>query len=441
MRIGPAFLQTFTFQVTQSAASITTGVLIARGLGPDGQGRYAVFAAAVALGTVLAYLGQFESNVLSSAGQSGPGRILLGRSIAQSVTVAVILIVALPIWRIIGGSSGLAPVAAFFVAVLALEVEAQLLRGINLGQHHITGYNVSTLIQRFVYLLVVVSIALALGLTLDRVLLGWTTATLVSVFVTGWWIWARSERVPVSRRALYAGWHVALGRGLRALVTLVVTLVLVRCDIWMLGPLIGVKSVGQISVAITLAEWLWYVPYILGSVLFAAAAANPDRAVKQICRASRAVIALIVPVAATLVLVGRRLVPLIYGRAYEPAGLLFVILVPGMMAIAIHIVVDSYFAGRGFPPISIWSAVGALGAKVGLNLVVIPRYGAPGAAAVTVLVYWALLTVKIIAFKLGTGTPLTEILRPSPMDLRENLSVLRSWLRERLGAGGAPAPG
>src|SRR5205807_2455925 len=53
MRVGSAFLQTLAIQVTQSAASILTGILIARSLGPDGQGRYAVFAAAVALGVVI----------------------------------------------------------------------------------------------------------------------------------------------------------------------------------------------------------------------------------------------------------------------------------------------------------------------------------------------------------------------------------------------------
>ena len=51
MRVGAAFLQTFTTQVIQSAASILTGILIARYLGPSGQGGYALFAA-VRLGTI-----------------------------------------------------------------------------------------------------------------------------------------------------------------------------------------------------------------------------------------------------------------------------------------------------------------------------------------------------------------------------------------------------
>ena len=111
----------------------------------------------------------------------------------------------------------------------------------------------------------------------------------------------------------------------------------------------------------------------------------------------------------------------------------------GMTAIAVHIVVDSYFAGRGFPPVSVWSAFGALAAKVGLNVMVIPTYGAVGAATVTVGVYVALLTVKLVVFSRTTRTPLVLILKPTWADVRGNIGVATVWLRERLGLAAARA--
>ena len=92
-----------------------------------------------------------------------------------------LLVVGLSLWRLIGRREALVDVAGFFVVVLALEVGAQLLRGVNLGQHHITGYNLATLIHRIVYLLVVASLSVTVGLRLSRVLLAWTTASLLSV--------------------------------------------------------------------------------------------------------------------------------------------------------------------------------------------------------------------------------------------------------------------
>lgn len=434
MKVGQAFLQTFAVQVTQTAMSIATGILIARGLGPDGQGRYAVFAAAVGLGVILGSLGQFESNVLTSEGRLQTGRVLLTRSFIQSGTLALALFVTLPLWHAAFGSKAVPPVLVFFPVVLALEVEAQLLRGVNLGQHRIAAFNLSTLMQRLVYLLGVLLITVSGHVSLAGVLGGWAGATAVSVAVTALWAWRRSDVVQITFARLLADWGAAFRRGMRALLTIATSLMLVRCDIWMLGPLLGVSTVGQMSVAVTLAEWLWYVPYILGNILFAAVAADKEsRAARQVCRAARGVVGLVAPLSLALVIWGSNLVPLLYGRAYTPAGGLLQILAPGMAAIAVHIVVDTYFAGQGFPAISVWSAVGALVAKVGLNLLVIPVYGASGAAAVTVGVYTALLLVKVYAFTRATGLPVSTVLVPTRDDVIANLETIRLWVKARLG--------
>jgi len=175
------------------------------------------------------------------------------------------------------------------------------------------------------------------------------------------------------------------------------------------------------------------VPYILGTVLFTAVAANRQAAVGQICRGSRAIIALLFPIAILLMLLGQRFLPFVYGSAYAPAGLLFVILVPGMIALAVHIVVDSFFAGQGFPTISIVSAGGALLAKVALNFVTIRRFGLIAAPIVTSVVYSLLLLVKLIAFTRQTGQKWSAILVPTWSDVRANAGTAASWLGSRMG--------
>ncbi len=152
MRIGPAFLQTFVSQVVQSAASITTGVLIARGLGPAGQGRYALFMAFVGLLSTLAALGQFEGHVLASGGERSRGRLLLLRSVAHSAAAVLVLEVTQSLWRRGLGLDGDSEVVGLLLLLLSCEVLALLFRGIALGQHQITIYNLGTLIQRVAYL-------------------------------------------------------------------------------------------------------------------------------------------------------------------------------------------------------------------------------------------------------------------------------------------------
>ncbi len=404
MRVGAAFVQTLASQILQSAASIITGVLIARGLGPAGQGRYATFAAGVALGALITSLGQFHGNVLAAADRRVSPRVLLLRAGVHGSAVLLLLSSVV----LLGGSL-LAPgqrstVTILFVVVLSLEAIADMVRGINLGQHHVTGWNVAGLTQRLLYFTAIGALTLHVGLRLDSVVTCWAVATFVSVLVSGGWIWFRSPRVGLTVSGLWAGWGRRLGLGMRAFVTIGFTLLLVRADVWMLGPMLGVTTVGQVSVATYFAEWLWYIPSILGNLMFAVVAADQGtESVRRVARSARLVTGLLVPTTVVLLIAGRWVVHILYGPVYQEAGVLFTILLPGMAALGIHLVIDSYFAGSGFPPITIWGAIAAVFMKFSLNLAVVPRYGAVGAAGVTTLVYSGLLALKTFWFVRTTG--------------------------------------
>ena len=107
-----------------------------------------------------------------------------------------------------------------------------------------------------------------------------------------------------------------------------------------------------------------------------------------------------------------------------------------MLAIAVHLVLDSYFAGKGFPPVSYVSAAAALGAKVSLNLVFVPRWGLEAAAIATSVVYIMLLIAKVVVFSNETGVSVTSVLQPRWGDVVHGGGVLREWLsRMAVGVG------
>lgn len=432
MRVGRAFLQTFAVQVIQSVASVATGVLIARGLGPSEQGRYALFAAAVGLGSLLAALGQFQGNVLSAAEQPNAGRILLLRSSLQCLGVVAVLIL---IQQAGLGASGLlrpGDIGFAFMAVLFVEALAQVVRGINLGQHEVTAFNASTFLQRAAFLGLVVFLRQAGRLAVLPIARAWFGAALFSLLLSGVWVWRRPAPGPLSWIAIRTGWAHGILRGLRGLVCVGLTLLLIRCDVYMLGPMLGIALVGQVSVATYLAEWLWYVPSILNNLLFAASAADPrTRQVDQIARATRSLVALLVPACIVLMFAGKTLVTVLYGAPYAEAGTLFVLLLPGATALALHLVVDAYFAGKGFPAITIWAPGLALALKVALNFVFVPRYGAVGAVCISSLVYVGLLTIKVVALVREVKIPLSTLLRPTWRDITTNIWSATAWALRR----------
>lgn len=436
MKVGAAFVQTLASQVFQSAMSLATGVMIARGLGPAGQGQYATFAAGVALGALIASLGQFHGNVLAAADQQAAPRVLLLRAALHGTAVFTLLAVIV----LLGGQLLTAEpprtlLAFLFVLVLSLEAVAEMVRGINLGQHHVAGWQVVGLTQRIVYFSAVGLIALRFGLSLQSVVTCWALATALTILVNGGWIWFRDPRIRVSLRGIWTGWSRRLALGMRAFVTIGFTLLLIRADIWMLGPMLGESTVGQVSVATYLGEWFWYVPSILGNLMFAVVAAEVSRrSALQVARTARLVTGLLATAMVLLLLLGRSLVGLLYGPVYHEAGILFTILLPGMTALGIHLVVDSYFAGSGFPPVTIWGALAAVVAKVGLNLVAVPKFGVVGAVAVTSIVYIGLLGLKVIWFVRTTGIRAVDVLVVNASDvayLKQRIRLLAPRVRKR----------
>jgi O-antigen/teichoic acid export membrane protein len=435
MRIGRAFAQTFVFQVTQSILSIATGILVARALGPAGQGVYATVVAGVAIGAAIGVLGQFQGVALVAAERTVPARLLLVAALGHAALLAVVLLAAMPLLRSALGIDPAGRLDTVVAILIALEVLAHLIRGIHLGRQRVMAYNALTFVQRTLVFLGVVALIATEAVTVTRIVGLWAAGLSVSLVAGAVIVLRSSDPAPLSLRGALAAWSRAFGRGGRALAVLGLTMLLVRADIWMLRPMLGIDVVGQVSIASGLAEWLWYVPTMAANLLFAAVAADRGAmTVAKVARAARMVVALSAPAALLLVLVGKALVVRLYGADYAPAGLLFVLLVPGMLAVAVHLIVDAYFAGTGFPPVTLWAAAGALLAKIGLNLLVVPRYGAPGAAVVTSAVYAGLLATKVIWFRRHTGTPASALLVPRAEDLALVRERASAWIRRLRGA-------
>src|SRR5437899_3809039 len=136
MKVGAAFVQTLASQLSQSVASLATGVIIARGLGPTGQGHYATFAAGIVLGAFLASLGQFHGNVLAGADHRIAPRVLLMRALLHGCVTLSVLILAVLIagerfvparWPVL---------AVLFALLLARESISEMWGGIPLRRQH-----------------------------------------------------------------------------------------------------------------------------------------------------------------------------------------------------------------------------------------------------------------------------------------------------------------
>jgi len=119
-------------------------------------------------------------------------------------------------------------------------------------------------------------------------------------------------------------------------------------------------------------------------------------------------------------------VPLIFGNDYLPSIAVIRTLLPGVVFFTIFRVLNMDLAGRGKPALVLISTLPALAIAVVLNILLVPRYGALGAAmaASSGLGFGTLVMIGI--YCRYTGVSVFELLRYRVSDF----TALKHWRRD-----------
>jgi O-antigen/teichoic acid export membrane protein len=115
-------------------------------------------------------------------------------------------------------------------------------------------------------------------------------------------------------------------------------------------------------------------------------------------KAAMATTAAVVPLA----LAAGFVIPLAYGADFEPAVLLAQIILAGLLLEGVTGVVTGYLYGVGRPGLNSWAMGVGLSLTVLLDLLLIPPYGAVGAAIASAVAYTA-TTLALLAFFAHVG--------------------------------------
>jgi O-antigen/teichoic acid export membrane protein len=161
-----------------------------------------------------------------------------------------------------------------------------------------------------------------------------------------------------------------------------------RADIFLLGALLGdAGAIGLYSLAVSLAELVFFVPDSVSVVFFPrVAGAERDSADQMAPVVSRFTV-----LVTCLAVIG--LVPAAYVvvhvalPAFAGSMAPFLVILPGIVGLSVAKVLSSYVSGLGLPgPVAV-AAVCALVVNVAANLVLIPAFGIVGAAASSLISY------------------------------------------------------
>jgi O-antigen/teichoic acid export membrane protein len=186
--------------------------------------------------------------------------------------------------------------------------------------------------------------------------------------------------------------------GLRGQVGALIALLNLRLDFTILAALAGPAVLGAYAIASKYAELLRLPPLALAWVLYPRYARAGEEAAARARSLLPLAGGLTVCAALPLALLAPFLLPLVYGSAFRDAALPAQILVVGLSLEGMAGVAYAFLYGRGRPGLNSLSTAAGLAITVLLDLLLIPRYGAVGAAFASSAAYLTVTGFLLVSF-------------------------------------------
>jgi len=404
-------LGTYLTRLLLMGVGLLSVVVMARILGPEGRGLYAVAATVGALGVQFGTLGLHTSNAYFAASKPDSLPALTGNTLVVGFGFGGLIAAVLGIIFVL--SPGLLLIRDGTLALALLWIPCglafALLQNLMLGVQDIRGYNGIEIVNKSFPLVLVGLLVLVRFVTVASLL---STSVIVMTASCVWIARRIRTSCPVRVHLSAAVFLSSIQYAIKAYLAGTFCFLVLRADLFMVQHILGPEQAGYYSVASTMADYISAIAAVIGAILFPKLSALNDIRTKLnlTTKAAIGTTVILFPLLAAASLFARSAVRLFLGSAFLPAVLPFVLLLPGMLFLGIHTVIVQFLNSLGYPKIIvfIWGACTFL--NIALNLWAIPHYGIAGASVVSSFSYFlAFLLVVWVVRKTGKslqGVPL-----------------------------------
>ncbi len=217
-----------------------------------------------------------------------------------------------------------------------------------------------------------------------------------------------------------------------------------RFDVVILGGFASARDVGVYSVALTLTSIAWVLPQALQTVVFprtaslaealAAQEVTAEESDEGIGKAVRHGVLLTVPTALIVITLLVIAVPLLYGPRFHETIVLGFIMLPGVLVLGVAKILAAVVAGRGKPRYTLYSALISVPVTLGLYLTLIPIADEKGAAIGSSVSYLLTGLLTYLFFRRVANLGFRRTFIPTRADVGDyRLAATLAW--QRLGRG------
>ena len=381
-------IETFVTRILLIGIGLVTSVIVARSLGPEGRGLYAVALAVGAIGMQFGNLGLHASNTYFVSRDRGLLPFLVSNTLLVSFacggTGALLAGLAFSFWPRFAPLQGHLLTLALISIPLGLAY--LLFQNLLIGIQEVRVFNMIELLSKILSVALIAAVILFQWVTVESIFCSQLIALLAAFL---WclvhlgkklsaWCWPSIELL-----------RSHLGYGFRSFLASFGAYLVLRLDLLLVQYILGAKQAGYYSIAGTMADMVYLLPTVTGTILFPKLSAMTNNRekweyVKKITALMGAVMMVICSLGALFV---KPLVMILFGRPFLPAVPAFIWLMPGIVFWAISTFPLLYLQSSGMPRqvIYIWGVL--ISTNVTLNVLFLETWGIVGAAVISSATY------------------------------------------------------
>lgn len=421
MNLPLNILTTLLARVLVLGLALASSVLLARVLGPDGRGLFALALLLPEWGKTLGLVGFDQANAVYAGVAPGQRRALVCHSLVTGMVIGTLIagagvaflmlgapgfpaIAAAPHWLFVLPLLGVpfSLVATYWSAILRGMNRIIMLNAVEVG---LKAWAVALLAILLLWGNVGVAGAIwadvataVLGALVLALLLGRTGAWSGPTFNRTLWIRTATFALPA-----YVGMTAAYAHH--------------RADELIIAALLRPSDLAFYVVAVGLAERLWLLTGAVANALLPHLTNQPQRDPALPAAVARHVMLWTGLACLTVFLFADTVVSLLFGPAFSASTAPLRWLLPGILALSIGKVLVAELLAREKPGKASWATVVATVVNAVANLALVPQWGITGAAIASSVSYTLLSVIVTWCYVRETGVPWTRLI-PCRDDLR-----------------------
>ncbi len=416
--------QILASRVFQAVLNAVTGWMIAKTLGPGGQGHYSLI-----ITSIMFFAALFNGGLgLSAVPVLRQGKASLNNIIKSQLLWAVLCgiflsFMATMVWlvgvpdfitsKIVLDSS----LAFLILAGILVLLLFDLLYYSMIAAGRVVVGPFANLLRASVHLGLLITVMA--GFTLQYALSAWTTAQATAVLVLLVVAFKTSSTVSVPPQSLFVLAKKLFRSGWVGQLSTLASMLHLRINLALIALFYSSVETGIYSIAVLAGEFLWLLSGSLQPVVAWSAADTTDQNRDQVTVRAVRIALMVTLVAATfMAFAARPLFAFLFNNAYNDSVFPLYYLLPGVVIFSSGTVLAGDFIGRGKPAWNTQASFLTLAVNLLAALILVPKMGIAGAAISSTIAYFVGSMFMMYKFSTVSQLSVIELFKFNPEDLR-----------------------